>query len=276
MIRGCVFWLLTCRLAFGVADAAREEAASCLARLTEIHAAVAEAERAARQTNDVARADCIRKHLVSLTGLLEVGRAARGWLESVAEQEDAEAVAEELEKIRAVCSRAEKLSQFAADCAAVSSRRTKPPRPPSPPVQSERPRAVSRLSWSDSRPAGSRGAADCLRQRELACLLAQAFHLRGSGDCEEELSRRDVEPLGGWEGAECATVDDLCVTVARALGLEVADPDDPAQYRQVLAEFGLPVDRVLPPRARTGRPPWLLDREVREFLSRGLAAPLAD
>ncbi len=251
----------------------REEATLCVARLMTIHADVTEAERTARQTNDLSRADCIQQHLINLTGLIEVGRTAQSWLEASHEIDDTEAVAVELEKLKAICLRAERLLQQATGCVALAARRPKKSSPPQI-VKAEKPAPASRSAWQQPRRATARNPADCLRQSDLACLLAQALSLSGGGDCINVLEVRNVEPLGGWDGRQCATVDDFCAVVGRALGLEVEDPDDPVSYRQALTEFGFSTDLLLPPNSETGPSVILLDREAREFLSRGLAAPL--
>ena len=103
-------------------------------------------------------------------------------------------------------------------------------------------------------------------------LLAQVMNLAVDGDCTAVLRERNIAPRAGWNAERCAVVDDLCVVAARALKLEVEDPDDPASYWEALREYGLPVDTVLPPRAPRVPSPVLLESEAREFLTRGLAA----
>jgi hypothetical protein len=273
MMRVWVTSLFGLLVAVAATASPREEAADCVARLTAIQAELADIERAARQTNDVTRADCIKKHLTSLTGLIEVSRQAQSWLEASVEMEDPEAVAAERDKLEAVCQRGEKLRQLAVSCVSIVAprpRRTTPPRL----AKVERPAPVSRSTWQQPRRATTRNPEACLRQSDLACLLAQALNMSGAADCIQALRERNVEPLGGWDGQQCATVDVFCVALGRALELEVENPADPSQYWQALAEFGLPVDQVLPPRPETGSSVILLDREAREFLSRGLGAPV--
>jgi len=264
MMRVWVTSLFGLLVAVAATASPREEAADCVARLTAIHAELADIERAARQTNDVTRADCIKKHLTSLTGLIELSRQAQSWLEASVEMEDPDAVAAERDKLEAVCQRGERLRQLAVSCVSIVAARPR----------RTTPAPVSRSTWQQPRRATTRNPEACLRQSDLACLLAQALNLSGAADCIQALRERNVEPLGGWDGQQCATVDVFCVALGRALELEVENPADPGQYWQALAEFGLPVDQVLPPRPETGSSVILLDREAREFLSRGLGAPV--
>jgi len=54
----------------------------------------------------------------------------------------------------------------------------------------------------------------------------------------------------------------------------VKDPQDPLSYGQALREEGLGVGTLLPERDPQLDPPYVLDSEVRAFLTTGYAAPL--
>ena len=88
------------------------------------------------------------------------------------------------------------------------------------------------------------------------------------------LAKLAIEPLGGWHSGECVTVDDVYVACARAMKLKVKDPDDPLSYGQALRDEGLGVDTLLPERDPKLDPPFVVDSEVRAFLTSGYAAPL--
>ena len=88
------------------------------------------------------------------------------------------------------------------------------------------------------------------------------------------LAKLAVEPLGGWQAGKCATVDNVYVACARAMRLKVKDQNDPLSYGEALREEGLGVDTLLPERDPKLDPPFVLDSEVRAFLTSGYAAPL--
>jgi hypothetical protein len=119
----------------------------------------------------------------------------------------------------------------------------------------------------------------CLHQDRLAGMLIVAMELRVADSKSPNansaaLAKLAIEPLDGWQPNECATLDDLCVVVARALNLKVERPDDPVSYAQALRDEGLPVDTLLPARIADAPPPLLLESEARAFFVTGYAAPL--
>lgn len=62
--------------------------------------------------------------------------------------------------------------------------------------------------------------------------------------------------------------------LTQVVGVNVANPHNPLSHLAALRNYGLPVDTLLPPTADKNKSPLLLEDEVLEFLSQGLAAPL--
>lgn len=228
-------------------------------------------------TNDPARLECITDKLVKIKGLLDLAQSAAGRLPSLISEEDDRGIEIARAEISITHARAEKLATEAEACTSEP-----PPKPKKHRAQSQtnapapaRPKpAVPSLKQSPRR-----SEKDCISQREMARLFAQAMELRFDtkkfADPDMDgLSKLAIEPLGGWHPDNCATLDDLCVAVARALNLKVESPTDPGSYWQALRDDGLPVDTLLPARVEGVDPPVLLEREVRAFFAAGYAVPL--
>jgi hypothetical protein len=74
-----------------------------------------------------------------------------------------------------------------------------------------------------------------LTQGQLAILLVRALELEVTLPLTEEkaiqlLTAQGISPLGGWDPSALATRMDLFVLIAKALRLEVENPEDPASY----------------------------------------------
>jgi len=124
-----------------------------------------------------------------------------------------------------------------------------------------------------------RTAQTCLHHEQFAALLARVMDLEldphaTPEDCSKMLAKLAIEPLGGWRPGKCVTVDNVYVACARAMNLKVKDPENPLSYAQALRDEGLGVDTLLPERDPKLDPPFVLDSEVRAFLTSGYAAPL--
>ena len=256
-------------------NAPPQEGESDLKELQALIEKVSQLEAAA--TNDTARLECITDKLVKIKGLLDLTEAAAGRLPALLSEEDDHGIEIARAEISIARARAEKLAAEAETCTSEPPPKPKKHRAPiaaATPAPAQ-PKSASALV---KQPA-ARSAKDCIAQHELARLLTQAMDLRfdtkKSVDPDTEgLSKLTIEPLGGWHPDQCATLDDLCVVVARALNLKVDSPADPGSYLQALRDDGLPVDTLLPARVEGGDPPVLLEREVREFFAAGYAAPL--
>jgi len=237
--------------------------ARCLARMEAFLEQLAELEGAI--SNDTARAECITSKRNKIKGLRELTAAAAARLPVLDPDDDADAIAAEQSAITIACARADKLAAEAADCQFGPSAKPRKNRTASAP-----PPPVPRRSSTPSRDETS-----CLKQAQFAQLLVKAMDLgKPTTNATEELARFAIEPLRGWKPAECATLDDLCVAVARALNLKVETPADPVSYQQALRYEGLPVDSCFPRRLEGADPPLLLEVEVRTFFAKGYAAPL--
>lgn len=225
--------------------------------------------------------DCIHARTLKIKGLVEVMESAHTELLKAVAEEDrkrAEAIASTM---RTALVRAENHLAEARQCTGWA----KPAEAETPPAMAEpatspavrvveimrRPaRPKRRIQRDDSR---------CLSQDQLARLLARAMQVQIDDVAAPEewfakLAELTVEPLGGWRAGKCATVDDVCVTAARAMRLKVADPDQPESYVQALRNEGLAVDTLLPERPPEGPSPYVVESEVRAFFASGYAAPL--
>jgi len=251
----------------------------CLEHMTELIARITAFEESARATNQIARAEFIHGRALKLNALHELVTGLREQFRQIqrgdADPETADIAAAELEL---ACARADQVVREAEE--SPDDDTTKPARKrrasltfdpaATPPAPAPEPKRKPRRS--------SDHETNCLRQPDLALLLMQAIELSDEADLSAEksvaeLTKLAIEPLGGWQAGKCATLDDLSVAVARALGLRVENPRDPVSYTQALRDFGLPVDTVLPARPPQGATPVLTADQVREFFLLGLAAP---
>jgi len=245
----------------------------CVKRLETLTESVAQFQ--SRLANEPGRLGCVQEIVAKLRVLTDLGRQSAAALVQFNHSKDEEAAMAEKEKLLGMVARADQLAEAARNCTAMTTvsrpQKSKPEiRTASPPpVPATNPAvlpSVPRPSWP------ARTEADCIRQGEAAGLLARVLGVAAE-KAVTALSARHIEPLGGWQPAECLTVDDFCVAVARALALKVEGPEEPSSYVQALRDAGLPVDQCLPPRS-AGVPSFLTAAEIREFLAAGKAAPL--
>ena len=238
----------------------------CLVRLDQLVELVDELAQSA--SNDTGRATCITENLTKIKEIAKIAHtlAAADPIQSASGRLTA-ADSSRNSMIQLACTRAEKLLAVAADCQATS-RAIEPipevkvaiPSNAAPPVANP---VVPVLPRGDD--------ATCLIQIRLAALLAQALNWDLPADAAlQQLKKQAIEPFGGWQAAQCVTLGDFCVVVARLLNLKVKAPNDLASYIQVVRNDGLPVDGL------AARHPLevLYESEVRAFLGRGYAAPL--
>jgi hypothetical protein len=216
--------------------------------------------------------------VAALKGLLALARQAAAKMQLEDEEVD---VAAEWAKIELAVERGEKVAAEAQLCLSISSPKTKNPRPvrePPPPPKSPVPADFSK---GQSRPLAPRDVRRCVVQGRVAGLLVAAMELpvanrQATEDCATELSKRGIEPPGGWQLQLPMRLDAFYVIAVRAMGLKVEKGEDPDACRRALRVAGLPVDTLLPDRGPADQPaPLLLESEVREFLLTGYAAPLA-
>jgi hypothetical protein len=255
-----------------------ERAAACVERVEALLVKLAGLEQAARDTNEIERADCIHARHVKITALGEVVRGLQRRLDEIKPEDDPDLIDAGRAELEIACARAAQLAVEAESCAATKLRSTKKRRPPAAAAKASKDagkKSAAKFATQPARPDES----NCLRQEQLAALLARAMELRvdaGAAPAQvaAELGKLAIEPLNGWQTGRCATLDDLSVAVSRALNLAVENPSDPAAYTQALREFGLPVDTLLPARPPQGEAPPLTEPEVRAFFAHGLAAPL--
>lgn len=222
-------------------------------------------------SNDAVRAQCIVTKRNKIKGLRELTAAAAARLPKLVADEDVDTLAAEQSAIAIACARVDKLAAEAGLCDDAPANKSKHRRVTSEPVTAP----------LQNRPSGKRlrDEQDCLRQIKLAGLLLRVMELspdpkKPPQTVTDQLAQFAIEPLHGWRPDECATLDDFCVAVARALNLKVAIPDDPASYLQALRDEALPVDACLPERIEGLEPPLLLESEARSFFAKGYAVPL--
>jgi hypothetical protein len=261
--------------------AAAKDADACVLRLQEIRDEAVKLEEAA-PVNQVELVDCVHSRVLKIKGLLELSLSAQASLRKVIKTDEAEAVDGYATNVKLCCVRAEKLLLEAEGCATSVTLKTTP--------TNEVPAAATNNAVDikiTPRPAGLppvrrtvvRTTETCLHQEQFAAMLGRAMDLKmtdktAPDDYMKALARLAVEPLHGWQSGKCVTVDDVYVACARAMNLKVKDPQDPLSYGQALREEGLGVDTLLPERDPQLDPPYVLDSEVRAFLTTGYAAPL--
>jgi hypothetical protein len=256
--------------------AAVQEAEAHRAQIQQIKEQLVTLATRAQQTHNPAQAECFQMRLVKLNGLLEVAQTALDRLRAAESDREWEEAAL---NIQFCALRAEKLKDEAMRCLEVA---TPPAVPPGTP-RTNAPARPGKIRY-EPRPAAPparrvvRDRQTCLTQGQLACWVARAMELPATTAdnhkaCVDELTRRAIEPLEGWQPTQCATVDDLYVVAARVLNLPVDAPQDPFSYGQALREAGLAVDALLPARLPGAAPPVLVEDEVRAFLAAGYALP---
>lgn len=260
-----------------------QQSDACLRRLREIYD---EASRLEEKTpvEQAVLVDCVRSRVLKIKGLLELMEGTQKDIQLAVRAAESDKAADYFDSVKISCARAEKLLLEAEGCAsspavkaapaqeapAVATNATAmadikiPLRPPLPPVNR---RFVERTPQT------------CLHHEQFAVLLARAMELKldphaTPEDCSKMLAKLAIEPLGGWHLGRCVTVDNVYVACARAMNLKVKDPEDPLSYGQALRDEGLGVDTLLPERDPKLDPPFVVDSEVRAFLTSGYAAPL--
>ena len=264
------------RAATNSPPASETSAATCLERLRTLQVQVGALEDSARAAGRTERLSCLAVQRAKLSVLLEMAQTAQAEWQRAMDNDDPESSATELAKISAVCDRADTVPAAVAACVSESQPESlKPLVPPIKPRKTNRTAAVVRRPM----PAGA-GEPECLRQDQWACLLARAMELvaddhAAPAECLAVLREHQIEPLPGWQPDRCSTLDDLSVTLARALKLSPTDNRDrPAGYLQALRDAGLPVDTWLPVRTPANPPPRVSEVDARGLLAEGQLAPL--
>ncbi len=261
--------------------AAVKEADACVLRLQAIHDEALKLEEAA-PPDQAALVDCIHSRVLKIKGLLELTLGAQKDLHKAVTTDEAEAADGYAGSVTLCCARAEKLLLEAEGCATSVSLKTTP--------TNGVPAGVTNSNVDikiTPRPAGIplvqrtvvRTRETCLHHEQFAVMLGRAMDLKMTDkatpdDFVKRLAKLAVEPLHGWQFGKCVTVDDVYVACARAMNLKVKDPQDPLSCGEALREEGLGVDTLLPERDPQLDPPYVLDSEVRAFLTTGYAAPL--
>ena len=252
-------------------------------RLREIYD---EASRLEEKTppEQAALADCVHSRALKIKGLLELTEEAQRDTQKAIRAADPDKAVDYLGNVRISCERAEKLLLEAQGCAASLALPATPPQE-IPPVATNAPITtdIKMIPRSPLAPVKrrfvERTGQTCLHHEQFAALLTRAMDLKldpqaTPEDCLKALTKLAIGPLGGWHLGTCVTVDNVYVTCARAMNLKVKDPADPLSYGQALRDEGLGVDTLLPERDPKLDPPFVLDSEVRAFLTSGYAAPL--
>ncbi len=265
--------IVMCRTVSAQTEEALARADACLTRLQEIVDELARREDEAVQSNQLARAACIRRKHSTVAGLVTAMKPVHKRLPSLAEENETEVLEEELDRVLSACARSEEMLTAANAC------REETPFPEGSAIR-RRPRRRDELT-KPARPYTPEAAAapgprsNCFRQERLACLLIQAMELEVGDDpaaipCTERLARREITPWEDWDATRCVTVEDFAVVVARALALPVEDPDDPASYLQAMRDEGLPVGLLLPG-TRTAPATSVTEEQARAFFASGYA-----
>jgi hypothetical protein len=256
---------------------------TCARRLHEIHSEAVKLEEKA-PPEQAALIDCIRSRELKIKGLLELTENARKNIQKAIKRDEPEGIEGFAGDVKVSCARAEKLLLEAEECATSVVLKAVPTN--AAPVAATnasgfvkikiRPRATGP---SAARRPVVRTDQTCLHHEQFAAMLARAMDLKMDAKATPDefikaLTRLAVEPLRGWQLGRCVTVDDVYVACARAMNLKVKDSQDPLSYGQALRDEGLGVDTLLPERDPHLDPPYVLDSEVRAFLTTGYAATL--
>ena len=231
-----------------------------------------------------ALSDCVRSRVLKIKGLLNLSEETQKDIQKAVRAAQSDKAADYLNSVKICCERAEKLLIEAEGCV-TSVALMAPPAKGAPRVPTNANVTIDiKIPLRPSRPLANRRfvertAQTCLHHEQFAALLACAMNLKldphaAPEDCSKMLAKLAIEPLGGWRPGKCVTVDNVYVACARAMNLKVKDPEDPLSYGQALRDEGLGVDTLLPERDPKLDPPFVLDSEVRAFLTTGYAAPL--
>jgi hypothetical protein len=256
-----------------------EQASDCVQLIQSVLERVTHLEEDA--SNQTARLTCVTEKRVKIQGLLELTQSAAARLPRLRDEDDTDQIEAETSRIALACARAEKLALEAENCSNAPVPKSKKHRGDNLGTQDETAQTTTQVAATVQAPSYPvRGEQTCVRQDRMAFLLGQAMDLGLNGKKTSEayiteFGKLAIEPLGGWQPQKCTSLDDFCVTVARALNLKVDATDDPASYCQALRDDGLPVDTLLPGRGDVNNPPpLLLESEVKSFFAHGYAAPL--
>ena len=259
------------------------EVDTCARRLQEIHGQAVKLEGLA-PPEQAALIDCIRSRELKIKGLLELTENARKNIQKAVKGDETEAIEGFAGDVKVSCARAEKLLLEAEGCATSVVLKSVPTN--AAPSAATNASAIVNLKItprarepSAARRSVVRTDQTCLHHEQFAVMLSRAMDLKlvepaTPDEVIHALTRLAVEPLRGWQLGRCVTVDDVYVACARAMNLQVKDPQDPLSYGEALRDEGLGVDVLLPERDPHLDPPYVLDSEVREFLMTGYAAPL--
>jgi hypothetical protein len=257
------------------------EADASVRRLREICGEAARLEEIAPPEQEVL-VDCIHSRVMRIKGLVEVAESAQAEIHKAFKGNATETVERYPGNVKISCELAEKLFLEAQGCSTSVVLKSPPPKAVA--VPGTNASAAIKITPRTNEPVLPRRPVErteqtYLRQERFAVLLTRAMELKldekaTPDDRLKALAKLAVEPLGGWQPGKCATVDDVYVACARAMRLKVKDPQDPLSYAQALRDEGLGVDTLLPERDPKLDPPYVVDSEVRAFLTTGYAAPL--
>ncbi len=259
--------------------AASVQASTCIQLIQSLIEQVARLQEGA--SNQATRLDCITEKLVKIQGLLELTQTAAARLPQLENEDDTDQIEIEGSRVALACARAEKLALEAENCSVGPAAKPKKHRAENTAgvdMSAQTATQTVPVALAPSFPV--RDEETCLHQGQMALLLGRAMDLgldvgKSPEAYAAELGKLAIEPLGGWQPDKCATLDDFCVVVARALNLKIESPDDPASYIQALRDDGLPVDTMLPARGDINNPPpLLLEPEVCNVFAHGYTAPL--
>lgn len=259
------------------------EASTCARRLHELYDEAAKIEDKT-SPDQPALMDCIHSRVLKIKGLLELTEIAQKDIQKALKRDETGTVQESANNVKICCARAEKLLVEAQGCSTNAALRAAPTNAPPAVVTNASTSVKMKITPRARGPLATRHPAvrtdqTCLHHEQFAAMLARAMDLKlvekaTPDEFIKALARLAVEPLGGWQLGRCVTVDDVYVACARAMNLKVKDPQNPLSYGQALRDEGLGVDTLLPERDPQLDPPYVVDSEVREFLTTGYAAPL--
>lgn len=257
------------------------KADECVTRLDELVDKVEQIDRRMEDGRQNSATECVRVRLAKIRAVREMALTARRWLTDAAtgKHDNAALAADEYARITLACERAAQLVTEAEQCAARNAPAPDAPPKIKTPVVRPSSLTIRREAAPVSRRTTERTRQTCLRQSALACLAASAMNHtaaaeKGGSACTDALTASGITPLEGWDADRCATVDDLCVVLARVMQVNVPKSIDPADYWQALRDQGVAVDAILPERIPKEPSPLLLEDEARALLSTGFAPPL--